>query len=294
MGVFPLMPKLRKGAFTLIELLVVIAIIAILAAILFPVFAQAKLAAKKTAAISNSKQISLGLIQYMGDNEDRFPMLEWGSPYSYLMTWPEITQPYIKNWQIFRDPSDGSSNDSTFAANWGLPASYTQKEIETARGYGSNYGFNYAFLAPGVLDASSNPIYGGGVSQTQAANPADTVMLVDGTVWGAGGNAPEWSPTAQGGRYCEDAAPIYDSNDVNYSTTTLYFYGWFFADSHGCSWQRYGGAYPRYTGKFNVSWVDGHVSSRAPFSMIAGIKYDEVTPQFSAVIDKSVYVWDLE
>ena len=59
-----------KNAFTLIELLVVIAIIAILAAILFPVFAQAKTAAKKTAAISNQKQISLGLLMYMGDNDD--------------------------------------------------------------------------------------------------------------------------------------------------------------------------------------------------------------------------------
>ncbi|MBZ0212778.1 MAG: hypothetical protein K8H99_03160, partial [Nitrospirae bacterium] len=80
----------------------------------------------------------------------------------------------------------------------------------------------------------------------------------------------------------------------NYSTTTLYFYGWFFDPSHGCSWQRYGGAYPRYNGKFNVSWTDGHVTTREPLSLFRGVQYDIPTPQFSRVVDKTVYVWDLE
>src|SRR5450755_373290 len=62
-----------KRAFTLIELLVVIAIIAILAAILFPVFAQAKLAAKKTVAISNQKQIGLAILMYANDYDDMYP-----------------------------------------------------------------------------------------------------------------------------------------------------------------------------------------------------------------------------
>src|SRR5271157_986880 len=62
-----------KRAFTLIELLVVIAIIAILAAILFPVFAQAKLAAKKTSSLSNVKQLSLANVMYSNDNDDLFP-----------------------------------------------------------------------------------------------------------------------------------------------------------------------------------------------------------------------------
>ena len=63
---------MSRKAFTLIELLVVIAIIAILAAILFPVFAQAKLAAKKSADLSNSKQIGIGLQLYIADNDDVF------------------------------------------------------------------------------------------------------------------------------------------------------------------------------------------------------------------------------
>jgi prepilin-type N-terminal cleavage/methylation domain-containing protein len=64
---------MKKSAFTLIELLVVIAIIAILAAILFPVFAQAKVAAKGAADLSNVKQLALATVMYSGDNDDYFP-----------------------------------------------------------------------------------------------------------------------------------------------------------------------------------------------------------------------------
>ena len=71
---------MQRKAFTLIELLVVIAIIAILAAILFPVFAQAKLAAKKTSDLSNVKNITLGLILYAGDVDDRGPLVRLFSP----------------------------------------------------------------------------------------------------------------------------------------------------------------------------------------------------------------------
>src|SRR5262245_31869037 len=69
--------KRNLRAFTLIELLVVIAIIAILAAILFPVFAQAKAAAKKTACLSNTKQIGTGLMIYLADYDDQFPKNEF-------------------------------------------------------------------------------------------------------------------------------------------------------------------------------------------------------------------------
>ena len=91
-----------KRAFTLIELLVVIAIIAILAAILFPVFAQAKLAAKKTQDLSNVKNISLAIHMYASDYEDTFPrqvyasgvnLWGWDTP----TTWRETVQPYVKN-----------------------------------------------------------------------------------------------------------------------------------------------------------------------------------------------------
>jgi prepilin-type N-terminal cleavage/methylation domain-containing protein/prepilin-type processing-associated H-X9-DG protein len=112
-----------KKAFTLIELLVVIAIIAILAAILFPVFASAKEAAKKTVCLSNVKQIALGVYMYTNDYDDTYMQTSWendaagGYPGTYnpqnplgtyQVHWTYNIQPYIKNWNIFVCPSDGN------------------------------------------------------------------------------------------------------------------------------------------------------------------------------------------
>jgi prepilin-type N-terminal cleavage/methylation domain-containing protein len=98
-----------RKAFTLIELLVVIAIIAILAAILFPVFAQAKSAAKKTATLSNIKQCGLGILMYAGDADDRSPYYygngtaEDSNQYHNTDTWVGNVFPYMKNRSIFFD-----------------------------------------------------------------------------------------------------------------------------------------------------------------------------------------------
>jgi prepilin-type N-terminal cleavage/methylation domain-containing protein/prepilin-type processing-associated H-X9-DG protein len=87
-----------RHAFTLIELLVVIAIIAILAAILFPVFAQAREKARAITCISNEKQISLGIMMYVQDYDEMYGMSEWydGNSNTY-MSWREEIQPYVKN-----------------------------------------------------------------------------------------------------------------------------------------------------------------------------------------------------
>lgn len=104
-----------KRAFTLIELLVVIAIIAILAAILFPVFAQAKEAAKKTSCLGNMKQIGTAFFMYAGDNDDTLCQTSWESELTpqpnnpggkYQIHWTYLMQPYVKNWDIFKCPSD--------------------------------------------------------------------------------------------------------------------------------------------------------------------------------------------
>jgi prepilin-type N-terminal cleavage/methylation domain-containing protein/prepilin-type processing-associated H-X9-DG protein len=93
----------RRTGFTLIELLVVIAIIAILAAILFPVFAQAREKARQTSCLSNQKQIALGLVQYVQDYDESFPPGQYYAPCSpndysgKWYSWAAMIDPYIKS-----------------------------------------------------------------------------------------------------------------------------------------------------------------------------------------------------
>ena len=105
---------MKHKAFTLIELLVVIAIISILAAILFPVFARARENARRTACLSNMKQIGLGLEMYKQDYDGTFPF----SRALPLGTFREVLQPYIKNTQVFVCPSAPS--------NWPMDYSYNE------------------------------------------------------------------------------------------------------------------------------------------------------------------------
>ena len=98
-----------QRGFTLIELLVVIAIIAILAAILFPVFGRARENARRSSCMSNIKQLGLGMLQYTQDYDEKFPM----QPEAEF--WPGIN-PYIKSDQVFRCPSDTSASFVVFGA----------------------------------------------------------------------------------------------------------------------------------------------------------------------------------
>ena len=104
----------RRLGFTLIELLVVIAIIAILAAILFPVFAQARVAAQKSVAISSLKQLSLAHIMYAGDHDDivapklrvGFGPAQGGGDPEVVMSWDKLIFPYTRNYGIKISPVD--------------------------------------------------------------------------------------------------------------------------------------------------------------------------------------------
>jgi len=96
----------RRG-FTLIELLVVIAIIALLAAMLFPVFSQARERARRTSCLSNGRQIGTAFMQYTQDFDEYYPLTAHIGPDS---SWIDTLQPYVKNRQIYRCPSDPSKN----------------------------------------------------------------------------------------------------------------------------------------------------------------------------------------
>lgn len=106
-----------RRAFTLIELLVVIAIIAILAAILFPVFAQARAKARQTSCLSNCKQIAIGTMMYSQDYDEALvPLTIGGMGGVPLSTYPALLDPYTKNRQIWNCPDVPNTNSTNTTA----------------------------------------------------------------------------------------------------------------------------------------------------------------------------------
>jgi prepilin-type N-terminal cleavage/methylation domain-containing protein len=191
-----------RRAFTLIELLVVIAIIAILAAILFPVFAQAKVAAKKTANISNHKQLALAHLQYSIDADDTLALTysdtlptQADAFFTGVNSWQNTIQPYAKNWGIMIDPLSSFHNTNPVtsedpfisygvvprAANQGFPTygdtfwtGGTQVLLDGL--FGTGAGPRTAFwLSPSVAVGAPS------LSTSAVANPSGTLLASDAT-----------------------------------------------------------------------------------------------------------------
>jgi len=154
---------MKRHGFTLIELLVVIAIIAILAAILFPVFAKAREKARQSSCSSNLKQIALGVIQYSQDYDEKFPHAVTGTPPAIWLL-NEVLAPYIKNDQIWQCPS---KKDSVVLTNLGK----------------ANIGYSGDVGTP--MPSGSYRIFGAPAAGTyscslgQVDNPAQTAMMCD-------------------------------------------------------------------------------------------------------------------
>jgi prepilin-type N-terminal cleavage/methylation domain-containing protein/prepilin-type processing-associated H-X9-DG protein len=158
-----------KRAFTLIELLVVIAIIAILAAILFPVFAQAKQAAKKTVDLSNLKQIGTMMLLYGNDFDDAFPLTSFPAKGN---SWPLRCQPYIKNWDMFRSPGDASTQWPPVGTN---PPQPDSPESDARWGFRWTSYLLSAYMSGGFTDASGS--VGQFSVQSSIGAPANVVYI---------------------------------------------------------------------------------------------------------------------
>jgi prepilin-type N-terminal cleavage/methylation domain-containing protein/prepilin-type processing-associated H-X9-DG protein len=211
-----------RSGFTLIELLVVIAIIAILAAILFPVFARAREKARQASCTSNLKQLALGVLMYAQDYDESWPMnyslaegVAAGGTWP-LKTWFMDVQPYVKNWQLLKCPSTASTRTGAL-----ISSGTANRRPEVYADYAANNN---------ILAAS----------RTTAANvmalttaPAEIFMLHD---------------TAIDSRWCGRPAIYPGASSGNcYSIPTVDLTPWSLPN------------YDRHSGGFIVAFVDGHV-----------------------------------
>jgi prepilin-type N-terminal cleavage/methylation domain-containing protein/prepilin-type processing-associated H-X9-DG protein len=217
--------SLKRG-FTLIELLVVIAIIALLAAILFPVFGKARENARRSSCLSNERQLGLAFVQYFQDYDERFPLLgKAGAPET---SWYFTLQPYIKNTQMLRCPNDKSTAWPT-DGQWNNP-NFTFPDGTKARR--SSYSLN-GYLPEG----NSNPGQGGNFPHIASIpKAANVVLLTESAELTASG-------TPFTGNY-------FHAHVYNYPTSTGH---WDVAKNRPDDI-----AYDRHMDGFNVTYLDGH------------------------------------
>jgi len=221
-------PIARRG-FTLIELLVVIAIIAILAAILFPVFAKARERAKASSCLSNLKQVGTSSIMYMNDYEDMLvPYAVFGQA-----RYTKLLEPYTKSLEIFTCPSDLLPRD----------------KLRDLPQYPTTYGVNwYITSGTGVYNGKLVP-----------ARPARTVKDPAGTVWACDCACIDPTTAAR--------TPDKWKEDLSVAKTAKADIYYFYLPWDTAGWSGQGIAFvrpfPRHMGRLNAMFFDGHASSLA-------------------------------
>jgi prepilin-type N-terminal cleavage/methylation domain-containing protein/prepilin-type processing-associated H-X9-DG protein len=255
----------RKNAFTLIELLVVIAIIAILAAILFPVFAQAREKARAISCLSNEKQLALGILMYVQDYDDTFPLAFDEAAGWTGTSWPVRIDPYIKNLGVFHCPDDGLNGPAP------APPSYPWEGVFISYAVNGYYGpwSGTSFQELGVMATSGyDP---GWLSMQSATNakiqrPAESILLTEkfasdartannlsGNPYGTFDQVSGFGPnsviagTEYGGGWGEQNIP-----NSTQPVTTVFGSG------------QNGGVSAHHTGMANFAFCDGHVKSMTP------------------------------
>jgi prepilin-type N-terminal cleavage/methylation domain-containing protein/prepilin-type processing-associated H-X9-DG protein len=228
----------RKHGFTLIELLVVIAIIAILAAILFPVFAKARIRAQASACLSNEKQIGIALMSYVEDYDGRYPL---SRNKKTGRIWKDCLVGYFSN----ETRLDNNKNASSIYFCPGNPAAWARFEgnppgDETGRwprGYAYNGAMNYGkYLAAGANEAAEYVPFGPG----DAKNPANTIIILETRNYQA-----DLGPWMIDGYAAPDGSWTYPAVVYQDENSTL---------RRGC--------FNAHMGRINFVYFDGHAASR--------------------------------
>jgi prepilin-type N-terminal cleavage/methylation domain-containing protein/prepilin-type processing-associated H-X9-DG protein len=240
----------RSRAFTLIELLVVIAIIAILAAILFPVFAQAKAAAKQTVCLSNQKQVALAAVMYENDYDDTMCQVNsqtdgWAAPNPLPAGVPAGTQYIFQDWwgQDYSNPS-GNPTDVTTLNN-GLFQPYMKNtQIEACPSVGS-----YPAITSHLQAEEAGANLGYGLNTHLDYEPLSLVEFPAETIFSGDSVYIDTDPAYEFGD-----GPIAFIGSCIFPEYGLAFSGYDFIT--GSLQGRHGG------GTVNVSWVDGHATSK--------------------------------
>lgn len=278
-----------KRAFTLIELLVVIAIIAILAAILFPVFAQAKAAAKQASSISNLKQITLASLMYSADYDDMLVRAgTWGSTdpdnFAGYASWALLQDPYQKNVDIGGDPLAGP----------------LVRGGEIARRVGTRlmaYGYNYTYLSPSYV-AAGWPAPMNTMSATAPEAPADTIMFGNRAAREDYGDVIYWYGANTAWIIMGTIETPYCYNDPDVWCTDGWGVGSWYNNYLGNKEKAgaFTGAFAlRANGGMVTSFVDGHVKKLAPGAIAAGTNWNRNIANSAIVVtDPSKYIWDLK
>jgi prepilin-type N-terminal cleavage/methylation domain-containing protein/prepilin-type processing-associated H-X9-DG protein len=213
-------------AFTLIELLVVIAIIAILAAILFPVFARARENARRASCISNLKQIGLGIMMYVQDYDETYPRVllptsqtppvgaTWSSTYWF---WQQIIYPYTKSVQVYYCPS-GISGGTPISGNYGLNGALIPR---------------YSSVAMAAVDSPSTTYLGmdSGMYFIQNNSSTDYVTSPSGAFWYIPGTQKYTGCPLTG---CSTTYPLTGDVEADFDSDGRHFDGnnVIFADGH--------------------------------------------------------------
>ena len=153
-------PTIQSRAFTLIELLVVVAVIALLAGILFPVFAQAREKARQVTCLSNARNLGLATLLYTQDYDEQFPLAAYPLPDFSFFTWQDLVDTYLRNKEI-----------------WHCPSSQVSR-LDQAGKRKSHYGYNVRYLTT-IRPDFSNAGRHHAVSLAAVSSPSETVLFVD-------------------------------------------------------------------------------------------------------------------